>query len=86
MLKCPALNLAIERTEKSQLSFIYCLSMDILCVDLKVLASSTFVDKERKNILKTNKKVGMLLAKRELIKLKYIGKSKNYYEDIYIPP
>ena len=42
--------------------------------------------KDRKNILKMNKEVRMLLPKKDLIQVEYIGKIKNYYEDIYIPP
>ena len=33
-----------------------------------------------------NKEVGMLLQKKELIQVEYIGKINNYCEDIYIPP
>ena len=32
------------------------------------------------------KEVRMLLPKKELIQVEYIGKSNDYYEDIYIPP
>ena len=42
--------------------------------------------KDRKNILKMNKEVRMLLPKKDLIQVEYIGKINNYYEDIYIPP
>ena len=38
-----------------------------------------------KNILKMNKEVGMLLPKKRANK-GGVGKSNNYYEDIYIPP
>ena len=41
---------------------------------------------DRKNILKMNKEVRMLLPKKDLIQVEYIGKINNYYEDIYIPP
>ena len=41
--------------------------------------------KDRKNILKMNKEVRMLLTKKDLIQVEYIGKINNYYEDIYIP-
>ena len=37
-----------------------------------------------KKHLKMNKEVGMLLPPKELIQVEYIGKSNNYYEDIYI--
>ena len=40
--------------------------------------------KDRKNILKMNKEVGMLLPKKELIQVEYIAKINNYCEDIYI--
>ena len=34
-----------------------------------------------------NKEIGMMLPKKELIQVEYIGESNNYYEDIYnIPP
>ena len=36
--------------------------------------------------IKMNKEVRMLLPKKDLIHLEYIGKINNYYEDIYIPP
>ena len=36
--------------------------------------------------LKMNKEVRMLLPKKDLIQVEYIGKINNYYEDIYIPP
>ena len=39
---------------------------------------------ERKNISKMNKEVGMLLPKKELIQVYIVGKSNNFYEDIYI--
>ena len=42
--------------------------------------------KDRKNILKMNKEVRMLLPKKDLIQVEYIGKINNYYEDIYLPP
>ena len=42
--------------------------------------------KTEKNILKMNKEVRMLLPKKDLIQVEYIGKINNYYEDIYIPP
>ena len=42
--------------------------------------------KDRKNIFKMNKEVRMLLPKKDLIQVEYIGKINNYYEDIYIPP
>ena len=42
---------------------------------------------DRKNILKMNKEVRMLLPKKDLIQVEYIGKINDYYyEDIYIPP
>ena len=41
---------------------------------------------DRKNILKMNKEVRMLLPKKDLIQVEYIGKINNYYEDVYIPP
>ena len=37
-----------------------------------------------KKHLKMNKEVGMLLPKK--VKTSVVGKSTNYYEDIYIPP
>ena len=37
-----------------------------------------------KKHLKMNKEVGMLLPKK--VKTSGVGKSTNYYEDIYIPP
>ena len=33
-----------------------------------------------------NKEVGMLLPKKDVIQVEYIGKINNYYDDIYIPP
>ena len=45
---------------------------------------NVYTCKERKNVLKMNKEVGMLLPKKELIQVEYIGKSINYYEDIYV--
>ena len=36
--------------------------------------------------LKMNREVRMLLPKKDLIQVEYIGKINNYYEDIYIPP
>ena len=51
-----------------------------------ILAVCTIKSKDRKNILKMNKEVGMLLPKKELIQVEYIGKINNYCEDIYIPP
>ena len=56
------------------LSQAYLLSMEVLMC------------KDRKNILKMNKEVRMLLPKKDLIQVEYIGKINNYYEDIYIPP
>ena len=38
-----------------------------------------------KNILKMNKEVGMLLPQKRP-NTSGVGKSNNYYEDIYIPP
>ena len=32
------------------------------------------------------KEVGMLLPKKDVIQVEYIGKINNYCEDIYIPP
>ena len=55
-----------------------------LCV-LRVNKNFTNM-KDRKNILKMNKEVRMLLPKKDLIQVEYIGKINNYYEDIYIPP
>ena len=51
-----------------------------------ILAVRTIKSKDGKNILKMNKEVGMLLPKKELIQVEYIGKIHNYCEDIYIPP
>ena len=39
-----------------------------------------------KKHFKMNKEVSMLLPKKDLIRVEYIGKINNYYEDIYIPP
>ena len=33
-----------------------------------------------------NKEIGMMLPKKELIYTSGVGKSNNYYEEIYIPP
>ena len=33
-----------------------------------------------------NKEVRILLPKKDLIQVEYIGKINNYYENIYIPP
>ena len=41
---------------------------------------------KNENIFKMNKEIGMMLPKKELIQVEYVGKSNNYYEDIYIPP
>ena len=41
-------------------------------------------EQEQKNIFKINKEVGMLLPKKS--NTSEVGKSNNYYEDIYIPP
>ena len=40
---------------------------------------------ERKNILKMNKEVGMLLLQKRA-NTSGVGKINNYCEDIYIPP
>ena len=42
--------------------------------------------KDRKNLLKMNKEVGMLLPKKELYNTSGVGKINNYCEDIHIPP
>ena len=42
--------------------------------------------KDRKNILKMNKEVRMLLEKKDLANTSGVGKINNYYEDIYITP
>ena len=41
--------------------------------------------KTRTKILKMNKEVGMLLPQKRAITSE-VGKSNNYYEDIYMPP
>ena len=57
-------------------SFTYCILFHMANRNLK----------DRKNILKMNKEVRMLLPKKDLIQVEYTGKINNYYEDIYIPP
>ena len=42
--------------------------------------------KTEKTFKKMNKELRMLLPKKDLIQVEYIGKINNYYEDIYIPP
>ena len=49
------------------------------------LLSVVYNFKERKNILKMNKGVGMLLPKKRA-NTSGVGKINNYCEDIYIPP
>ena len=44
-----------------------------------------FIVQDRKNILKMNKEVGMLLPKKRA-NTSGVGKINNYCEDIYIPP
>ena len=45
-----------------------------------------YIYKDRKNILKMSKEVGMLLLTKELISTSGVGKINNYCEDIYVPP
>ena len=45
-----------------------------------------YIQQDRKIIKKMNKEVRMLLPKKDLKQVEYIGKINNYYEDIYIPP
>ena len=53
---------------------------------LLIESTDSMIIKDRNNILKMNKEVRMLLPKKDLIQVEYIGKINNYYEDIYIPP
>ena len=40
--------------------------------------------KDRKNILKMSEEVRMLLPKKDLIQVEYIGKINNYYDSVWL--
>ena len=45
-----------------------------------------YINKNEKTHLKNEQRRRDASAKNEIIQVEYIGKSNNYYEDIYIPP
>ena len=66
-------------------SYMKGLMRDNLCIAKRFSDTVRYID-DLLTLNKMNKEVRMLLPKKDLIQVEYIGKINNYYEDIYIPP